>query len=114
MVENGEWEDEEGDKRYLAPELLQGRADFKSDIFSAGLIIYQVCSLFHEYAHVYVYRQTDRQTHTHTQREREREREREIIMSLRDLHGNGLEWHGVASPPGTHTKTYKLLTHTRR
>ena len=44
VVENGEWEDEEGDKRYLAPELLQGRADFKSDIFSAGLIIYQVCS----------------------------------------------------------------------
>jgi len=29
-------------QRYLAPELLQGRADFKADIFSAGLIVYQV------------------------------------------------------------------------
>ena len=42
VVENGCWEDEEGDKRYMAPELLQGSADFKSDIFSAGLIVYQV------------------------------------------------------------------------
>ena len=42
VVENGRWEDEEGDKRYLAPELLQGSADFKSDIFSAGLIVYQM------------------------------------------------------------------------
>ena len=133
VVENGEWEDEEGDKRYLAPELLQGRADFKSDIFSAGLIIYQVCSLFHEYAHVYVYRQTDRQTDTHTERERERERDyneptgpawqragvawsgiasghthkniqtthtyTQMIMNLRDLPGNGPEWHRLRETP---------------
>ena len=47
MVEEGAWDGEEGDRRYLAPEVLQDKATTKADIFSAGLIVYQVlCGVY--------------------------------------------------------------------
>jgi serine/threonine protein kinase len=37
-----DWDEQEGDKRYLAPEVLAGHASFAADIFSVGLILYQM------------------------------------------------------------------------
>ncbi|EKX54954.1 hypothetical protein GUITHDRAFT_149912 [Guillardia theta CCMP2712] len=41
-IREDEWEDQEGDRRYLAPEILNSQATCKSDVFSAGLIIFQM------------------------------------------------------------------------
>jgi serine/threonine protein kinase len=37
-----EWDEEEGDREYLAPEILKDMASPAADIFSAGLVLYQV------------------------------------------------------------------------
>jgi len=37
-----EWDEEEGDREYLAPEILQNVASPAADIFSAGLVMYQM------------------------------------------------------------------------
>jgi len=37
-----QWDEQEGDKRYLAPEVLTGQATFATDIFSVGLMLYQM------------------------------------------------------------------------
>lgn len=38
----GQWDDEDGDPMYLAPELLRGEAGPPADVFSLGLIYYAV------------------------------------------------------------------------
>ncbi|KAJ1476349.1 kinase-like domain-containing protein [Baffinella frigidus] len=37
-----EWDEEEGDREYLAPEILENVASPAADIFSAGLVMYQM------------------------------------------------------------------------
>ena len=38
----GQWDDEDGDPMYLAPELLRGEAGPPADVFSLGLIFYEM------------------------------------------------------------------------
>ena len=79
-IREDEWEDQEGDRRYLAPEILNSQATCKSDVFSAGLIIFQVTyrprplhSLLSSLA----------PTHDRSQ----------MLKNLKDLPGNGNDWH---------------------
>lgn len=41
-IKSNDWDDEEGDREYLAEELLRCEASSAADIFSAGLILFQM------------------------------------------------------------------------
>ncbi|KAG8460842.1 hypothetical protein KFE25_010897 [Diacronema lutheri] len=43
-VSAGEWEEQEGDAVYIAPELLQARPSSLCDIFSLGLVLYELAA----------------------------------------------------------------------
>eukprot|EP00960_Hanusia_phi_P051055 760577-Hanusia_phi.AAC.1 len=75
-IREDEWEDQEGDRRYLAPEILNSQATCKSDVFSAGLIVFQLPLLFLYFTCIC-----------------RSESQPKLLKNLNDLPGNGTGWH---------------------